>query len=284
MAPFERVLVGIGGSERHRDARALAQRLVAPEGELVLAHVDGDRSFRLPRPHASADTAELLAAARRAVNGGVPVSQTTCSAASVARGLTELAEESACDLVVVGSGRSGMAGRITPGRTGMRLVQGAPCTVALAPTGSREIGAFRHVGIAYDYSPEAAAALERGYALAARDRAAVSIFHGVAAASLAWSGPEPDDYDRSLQAERLRAQELLDVAADSAPAGVNPRTVLLQGDPARRITTTCNGIVDILFAGSRGYGPLHRVLAGSVSEGLMLAATQPFVVTPRSGA
>ena len=35
-----------------RDALALAQRLVDPEpGELILAHVDGDRSFRLPRPH-----------------------------------------------------------------------------------------------------------------------------------------------------------------------------------------------------------------------------------------
>ena len=177
-----------------------------------------------------------------------------------------------------------MAGRIEPGRTGIRLMHGAPCAVALAPAGSRDVGPFRHMGIAYDESPEAAAALERGYALAARDRAAVSIFHGVTALSLAWGGPQPDDYDRSLQAERLRAQELLDAAADSAPAGVNPRTVLLHGDPTGAITSACEGIVDILFAGSRGYGPLHRVLAGSVSEGLMLGATQPFVVTPRSGA
>ena len=77
MAQFQRVLVGIGGSERHRDALALAQRLVDPGGELILAHVDGDRSFRLPRPTGSAGAAELLAAARRAVNGVTLVSETS---------------------------------------------------------------------------------------------------------------------------------------------------------------------------------------------------------------
>src|SRR5215207_989587 len=180
MAPFRRVLVGIGGSERHRDALALAQRLVDHDhGELLLAHVAGDRSFRLPRRH-GVEPAQLLAAASGEVRGGVAVTTTSRSAASVARGLTELAEETGSDLLVVGSGGPDTTGRITPGRNGMRLVQGAPCAVALAPSGARDAGDFRHVGIAYDGSPEAAAALASGYFLAARDRAAVSIFHVVA--------------------------------------------------------------------------------------------------------
>jgi nucleotide-binding universal stress UspA family protein len=41
--------------------------------------------------------------------------------------------------------------------------------------------------------------------------------------------------------------------------------------------------VDILFTGSRGYGPVHRAVAGSVAEALLNDATQPVVVMPRSG-
>ena len=122
-----------------------------------------------------------------------------------------------------------------------------------------------------------------GYALAARDGAAASLFYVLGAAGAGWSGPPPEEVDRGMRANRLRAQEQLDAAADAAPAGVNPRTVLLYGDPTQRIAAACDGVVDVLFAGSRGYGPLHRALGGSVSEALVLTATQPFVVTPRSG-
>jgi nucleotide-binding universal stress UspA family protein len=284
VAPFHRALVGIGGSERHRDALALAQRLADPEGgELILAHVHGDRSLRLPRVHARADSAELLAAARGDLRGGITVTETSRSASSVARGLTELAEEVDADVVVVGSCSPAIEGRIAPGRIGMRLMQGAPCAVALAPVGWAGADGFRHVGIAFDGSPEAVAALTAGYSLAARDGAAVSLFYVLVQGRAGWSGVPPDEADRWVQTDRLRAQEQLDDAADAAPAGVNPRTVLLYGDPAQRITAACDGIVDVLFAGSRGYGPFHRALAGSVSEALVLTATEPFVVTPRSG-
>ena len=48
-------------------------------------------------------------------------------------------------------------------------------------------------------------------------------------------------------------------------------------------TAACRGVVDILFSGSRGFGPLYRVVAGSFSETLLLGASEPFVVIPRSG-
>ena len=282
MTLFRRVLVGIGGSDRHRDGLALAQRLVDPEhGELILAHIDGQRSFRLPRPHGHVEGPDLLAAARGEIRE-IAITEVSRSAASVARGLTELAEETRADVVVVGSGGPVIAGRITPARTAMRLMQGAPCAVAFAPAGQRDIDTFRHVGIAYDASPEAAAALTTGYALAARDGAAVSLLCAIPAGGVGWNGLAPEEVDRNRHAARLRAQEELDAAADAAPGGVNPRTVLLHGEPVQAIATACDGIVDVLFAGSRGYGPLQRVLAGSVSEGLVLAATQPIIVMPRA--
>ena len=41
-------------------------------------------------------------------------------------------------------------------------------------------------------------------------------------------------------------------------------------------------MVDLLFAGSRGYGPLRRALLGSVSGALVRDAGCPVVITPRS--
>ena len=101
------------------------------------------------------------------------------------------------------------------------------------------------------------------------------------------SGPgigsfDPDVVSGVLQLRRSEIQDRLDAAAETAPAGVNPRTVMLHGDAAVEIARACDGVVDVLFAGSRGYGPVHRTLAGSVSEALMLASTQPVVILPRA--
>src|SRR5215207_8422466 len=75
MAPYRRVLVGIGGSDRDRDALTLARRLIEPRaGELILAHVDDDRSFRVLRPQPRAAPADLLAAARAEAGSGTAVS------------------------------------------------------------------------------------------------------------------------------------------------------------------------------------------------------------------
>jgi nucleotide-binding universal stress UspA family protein len=234
-------------------------------------------SFRLPRQHAARDAAAGLAALRERVTAATPVEEVTRAAASVPRGLTEIAEELHADLVVLGSSEPVAEGHVTPGRTGLRLLQGAPCAVAVAPAGATGEGPFRHVAIAYEGSPEAAAALAAGYAVASRDAAAVSLFWVSPGAGVAWD----ESVERALLAERLHAHERLDAAADAAPPGVNPRTVVLRGDPGPQITHACDGIADVLFAGSRGYGPMHRALAGSVSESLLLTATQPVVITPR---
>jgi nucleotide-binding universal stress UspA family protein len=250
--------------------------VAAADGRLILAAVEVHHSFRL-RHHAARDAAAGLDSARARVRSATPVEEVTRVAASVARGLTEIAEEMHADLVVVGSSEPVTEGHVIPGRTGLRLLQGAPCAVAVAPAGATDEGPFRHVAIAYDGSPEAAAALAAGYAVAARDGAAVSLFWVSPAAGIAWD----ESVERAVRAERLHAHERLDAAAESAPPGVNPRTVVLRGDPGPMITGACDGIADVLFAGSRGYGPMHRALAGSVSEALLLTATQPVVITPR---
>jgi nucleotide-binding universal stress UspA family protein len=272
---FHRVIVAFDGSERSADALELALRLLDPAGVLTLACVvPGQRwhvGAHVHRPDAPVpdEFAEMFADARATIPAGIRVRERAPVAASPARGLTELAESESADLIVIGSSRHGEADHIRLERTAGRLLQGAPCAVAVAPADLREIAEFRHVGIAFDDSPEARAALAVAYDIAERCGSAVTLFFAV-------SEIEPD----AMAAQR-RAQTALDRAADGAPAGVNPRTALLRGPAGAAIRNACDGVVDLFVTGSRGYGPLQRALAGSVSEALTEGAPHPVVVVPR---
>src|SRR5690348_2626304 len=104
---FEHVVVGVDRREGGRDAIALAARLVSDGARLTLAHVyRGEVSawrgavppFE-PTERRQAEQ-ELQTAAREA---GV-VAEVSChGATSVGRGLHELAELAAADLLIVGS-------------------------------------------------------------------------------------------------------------------------------------------------------------------------------------
>jgi nucleotide-binding universal stress UspA family protein len=133
----------------------------------------------------------------------------------------------------------------------------------------RETSAFHHVGVAYDGSPEARHALAVAYDIAACHSSAVTLFCAVGEA------------ETDLRRARLHAGTALDAAADSAPPGVNPQTVLLRGPAGRVIREACDGVVDLLVTGSRGYGPLQRALAGSVSDALTEGAPHPVLIVPR---
>jgi nucleotide-binding universal stress UspA family protein len=271
---FRHVIVAFDGSDRSADALALALRLQDPAGVLTLACVvPGSRwhvGAHVHRPDALVpdEFADMFAKARSTVPAGVRVRERAPVAASPARGLTELAETEGADLIVIGSSHHGTAGHIRLERTAGRLLQGAPCAVAIAPADLRGTGEFRHVGIAFDGSPEARAALGAAYDIAARCGSAVSLFCAV---------PE---FEPDAMAARRRGETTLDEAAHSAPAGVNPRTVLLQG-AAPAIRAACDGVVDLLVTGSRGYGPLQRAMAGSFSEALTEGASHAVVVVPR---
>jgi nucleotide-binding universal stress UspA family protein len=275
MSMFRQIVVAFDGSDRAQDALALALRLRDPDGgHITLACALTEGPWWQPhRPHALKDDVPehvgvMLAASRAEIPAGIHVRLRAPGASSPARALTELAEDEHADLVVIGSSRRISDGRIRLERTAGRLLQGAPCAVAVAPCGLRDGEPFRHVGIAYDGTPEARTALAAGYAIAASCGAATTVL-------FAQAMPEGSAH---------RAGALLDEAARAAPNGVNPRTLLLHGQPASVISGACEGIVDLLVCGSRGYGPIERALMGSVAEELMEGAPHPVLVLPRKAA
>jgi nucleotide-binding universal stress UspA family protein len=83
-----------------------------------------------------------------------------------------------------------------------------------------------------------------------------------------------------------KARETFGRALGFAVAGVPPklkaRTLLLEGPVVESLAALGPDDVDLLFCGSRGYGPARRVLLGGVSSRLIRRARLPVAVVPRS--
>jgi nucleotide-binding universal stress UspA family protein len=268
------ILLGVDSSARSEDAVALARRLaLASSADVIVASIT-------PASGPARDEATAAATRMRTLLAGVApdrVRTRVLAADSPARGLQELAEQEAATVIVVGSTHTGHVGRVRPGSTGERLLCGSPCAVALAPHGYRahsDEGVAR-IGVAYDGSPESRAALVAANATARACDASLEVVTVVAdsaAALLADAG-----YDlthRTLEAEIRRDLDEL-VAALPGAAGI-----VLEGRPWQALTDY-SARLDLLFAGSRGYGPLHAVIAGGTSGPLMQHARCPVVVLAR---
>ena len=288
---FRSIVIGYDAPGRGDEAVALAALLRDPrEGTLLLTSayplapaltVGG---FVVPEEidRLRDETKEMLAAARDALPAHARTRIRAVASESPPRVLTEIAEAEHADLVVVGSSQRGAIGRVLPGTTAERLLHGAPCAVAVAPRGYRG-GPVRHIGVAYDGSPEAEAALHAAQALAVELRAALTVYCVVEptppSAAMIAAGTGAEWPSRTA---KDRARHLLWAVSDNAPAGLKPETLLLQGEPAVEIAARAHGVIDLLFTGSRGYGPLRRALLGSVSGALLRDAGCPVVVTPHT--
>jgi nucleotide-binding universal stress UspA family protein len=205
---FQNVVVGVGGHESWRDAIALAKQLCCDDGRLTLANIfvfDAE-------PHLSSGYSRDVEALERAraagllqrarAFAGIPAAARWRGAASVGRGLHELAATLDADVLVVGVSREGAPGRTLFGDNTGGALNGAPCAVAVAPAGyEQRAGAIRRVRV-------------------------------------------------------LRGRS----ADEPAPGG---------------------GSVDLLVAGSHGFGPVGRLRDRSRYRMLMRSSRRPLLVLPR---
>jgi nucleotide-binding universal stress UspA family protein len=281
-----RLLVGFDGGGEGRDALKLARVLCADSpGSVVVATV----LFGGPLPvslagldAADAEEAEPLFEEAREAMPGIDVETRAYGGASPAAILTVLAEEERFDAIVVGSPHRGAVGRALIGSVGRSLLNGAPCDVFIAPKGYAEQDqpSFRTIAVAYDGTPEAKVALRRAEGLAFLSNAIVKVMTVVtqpvagvvpAGAGLGYAPPFPPDPDK-----------VIGEAVDSVDVRIGAQGQRLEGSPAEQIAKACaDGGVDLLVVGSRGYGPMTRVLLGSVSGKLINHAPCPVLVVPR---
>lgn len=276
-----RLMVGFDGSDGGRDALELAGLLARTAGAAalvvtVLPYGPLPTRYAVLGDEAAEETASLFEEARarlvdpevetRAYGGGSPAAV-----------MTGIAESEGIDMIVAGSPHRGAVGRVLIGSVADGLLHGAPCAVAVAPRGyAREQRELRRIAVAYDGTPESTLALRRAEALAAAGCASLRILTAVApppvtvTGALGYVPADPPEPDRMLTAAINSVDDR--VAADGRR---------LDGPPAAVLAEACKDDVDLLVTGSRGYGPLARVLLGSVSTRLVHIAPCPVLVVPR---
>lgn len=275
-----RVLVGFDGRDGGRDALELARVLAVasdadvlavtaiPYGPLPVTPVllqDGD----------IAGAEALLAEARERL-GGLDAETRAFGGGTPAGVLTVLAEKEEFDLLVVGSPHRGPIGRAMIGSVADSVLPGAPCAVVVAPRGyaDESHGPFGLIAVAYDGTPEAKTALQRAEAIAhamnARIRLLTVVAPPVSIGIVGYVPPQPPD-----------PHKIVEEAMRSIDPKLSAESEVLQGDPAHKLAEAAEHGVDLIVAGSRGYGPLMRVLLGSVSSRLVHEAPCPVLIVPR---
>jgi nucleotide-binding universal stress UspA family protein len=289
-----KIVIGFDGSDSGEDALTLGQLLCRATGATPVVATVYPEAYPIGPGRVDAEwvafmrqqSEELLRCARRVLGDGVDADYRTVSAASESRGLHELAELEQAEVVVVGSTHRGPLGRTYPGSTGDRLLQGSACPVAVAPRGLREHPPpdLRTIAVAFVDTPEAREALGFAAALARRGGARLRLLSVVPPRAEVFAPVVGRDAEEAFAA---RAREVFRRALDDALAGLPDRVEatgeLLEGNVVDALATLDRRDADLLVCGSRGYGPLRRVLLGGVSSRLLRRAACPMLVVPRRG-
>ena len=275
---FTNVLVGIDGRGGGRDAAMFASRLASEDATLTLAHVRGQQGLS-PYGVAPAETGEDREASQRLLErerdgAGLAAEILSVEAMSPGRGLHEIAEEREVDLLVVGSCSRGVLGRAMLGDDTRESLNGAPCAVAIAAVGYADHPlALANIGVGYDESPESEIALQTARQLALPTHATVHALQVISIQTYAYTGLTPpalgENIDRALKEANARLQGLPEVRG-RAVSGLTGEELAHFGEE-----------VDLLVVGSRGYGPLKRLVVGSTSNYLQRHARCALLVLPR---
>jgi nucleotide-binding universal stress UspA family protein len=281
------IVVGVERSDRSRDALALARTLARAIGtRLILVAVypvEGRSAVMPPGAYASAVAEEAQSTLEWAARPLAGVKATLCSvpSTSVTRGLQRVAEEEDALAIVVGPSHRGALGHVVPGSVGERLLHGSPCPVAVAPRGywSEAYRGIRRIGLGFVATPEADEALRAAVGIALRTGATIRARSVADLPDGVTLGYALDTSD-SVQTARddLSASLMRTLADVTSPVDVTGEVVDgYADDELARLSEE----VDLLVCGSRGRGPLGRVLLGSVAAGVMRKAHCPVLIVPR---
>ena len=285
------IVVGFDGSAGAFDAVALARLLSdLSDDPLVVAAISvADLSLASELAGLDLEPAlqrrgdEELESAEASLGGLESWRGEALVGVSPAQGLQRLAEMESAELVVVGaSHRRHPAGLL--GSTATRLLHGAPCSVAIAGRGwsERGGGGLRDIGVGFDGSPESRIALATGAALA---RSSGATLHALAV----FAPPNPANpmfavtnhgYKEIVTSMRGYLESELGDAVAAVSQGLRVEVEVVDGSPAE-VLTGRSASFDLLVLGSRGYGPIRAVMAGSVSARVAADAACSLILVPR---
>jgi nucleotide-binding universal stress UspA family protein len=272
---------------RGRDALALARSLGAATGArfVTVSSYRRDRYGMLPVNGwhwAAPDETRAAAELSRSLTADDPGAVTRMvGATSQARALHETAEREQADLIVLSSSIGTQLGQVGTGDHGRQALQGAPCAVAVAPAGyAGTDGELAPVGAGFDGSLESRQALASAAGLA-------EAIGGEMCVISVLERPLVDRPMSALAFDHEHLDELADEgrsrllnAVDALPVQPDMDALVLDGEPHAVLTAQSDDL-GLLVLGSRGYGPLRRVLLGSVSDAVLNGARCPVMIVPR---
>jgi nucleotide-binding universal stress UspA family protein len=200
---------------------------------------------------------------------------------SASHALHDIAVERDAGLIVVGSSRRGLLGRIAPGTTAERLLHGSSCPVAVAPNGLDDAWSPEKIGVGYIELGEGRTALKAAVTLARATGASLEVVTAVVPREWSHSAVvEPYQRRAGVEASKDAAKKALQRALDGLGMTPPPHGEVVIGEPVD-VLVDLSGRVDLVVCGSRGYGPIQSVLLGGVSHGLLRDARAPVIVVPR---
>jgi nucleotide-binding universal stress UspA family protein len=162
---------------------------------------------------------------------------------------------------------------VPPGTTAERLLDGAPCAVAVVPAETGDEGeddaapgvAFAAIGVGLVRTPEAEAAARGAELLARRAGARLRVLCAV----------RPGNADLHRRAEEYAGAVL------PAEPGV-PIDIDVDDRDPRDLLVAASSEVDVLVCGSRCYGPHPATLRGGVTRHVTAEAACPVILMARS--
>jgi nucleotide-binding universal stress UspA family protein len=183
---------------------------------------------------------------------------------SAAHAMKQTASEVGAGLMVVGSSHRGTLGRIALGSTADRVVEGAPCPVAVAPRGFVDDGRPpERIGVAFVDTPGGRSALRAGAAIARRTGARLIAYTVVES--------HADESDREGAASAVQRV----VAEHAAHIDAEARLLTDKGVDA---LVRASHELDILVRGSRAHAPVRPPLAMGLPSRLARQVACPFVI------
>jgi nucleotide-binding universal stress UspA family protein len=287
---MDHVLIGVDGSEDSRTALrwgvGLADTLGSPVHVTRAWQYPSDAILsvgRLQLPTAEVATARIESELQALLDETLAGRATEVDvevARGPATGVLLRAAESEPVTVVVGSrGLGGFKGLLL-GSVGRQLAEHAHCPVTIVRV-SEPLAPFRlrTVVAGHDGSPNAARAVEVAAELAVKAGAELVVASAAppAAGERLRSG-EP----RTHLAARRDLVE--DWCAPLRASGIEYRTAVVEGDArSALLEIAADRHADLLVVGSRGRGPVAKLLLGSVASSLAQHGTLPVTIVPHRG-
>lgn len=280
-APLRQVLVGVDEGTASTDALALARTFArAGDAELLVASVRPYWPDSIPPGDYARIVEEEEGKLRREVTpmlAELGFDTRVIAGGRPSDGLKEIAEAEGADLIVIASTHRGPVGRVLPGSVGERVLDGAPCAVAIAPRGFAEgnPGPLQRIVVGCDGSRESTAALWLAAALAERDGAKLTLV-GVVEMRFDLAGfARPADPEEIARVERA-----LQRARASLHPGLAVESKEVHGVVPDVIFAAARG-ANLLAIGSRGnYSPVRRLFLGSVAAKVARTAPCPTLIVP----